>query len=385
MIRPNLSRVVTYPPGGGLGLSLSHLGHVAAPVYSWVNPGGCDQLSTTLYKPARVRSEALNPGRIVKVHRGGSVVWNGILDEPTPSDQGWAITAHGSGTMGNDYVAIWTGSWGTGVFDNAVDAAIARGLNWKRPATLAASGIWTGQQFDSGSQTITDLLNLGCTKGALTWQVTSGPGDRNVVSIFPLPTAANRVIIATSPEAQSIASGPNSVYLRYQSSADSTTTSTPAVYGLANAQSAAQIAAQGLREDYTDLSSAGTLSGSAAAAVGTSVLQRFQRAGFTDPFTIQYGQLTNLGGAPVDPGVYYQDSATVMVCRALLSDFAFAGEVNRGPVIFPVGSYQWDDGAMTATITPFGSVRHDFTSLMSAAVDSIPVRHQPTAKKKKGR
>jgi hypothetical protein len=74
-----------------------------------------------------------------------------------------------------------------------------------------------------------------------------------------------------------------------------------------------------------------------------------------------------------------------MVCKALLSDFAFAGEVARGPVTFLVGSYQWDDGAMQATITPFGSVRHDFTSLMSAAVDSIPVRHQPVHKKKKGR
>jgi hypothetical protein len=382
ILRPNLSRVVTFPPGGGLGLSLSHVGHVAAPVYSWVTPGGCDQLSTTLYKPARVRSEALNPGRVVKVYRGGSVVWNGILDEPTPSDQGWQVTAHGAGTMGNDYVAIYTSSWGTGVFDNAVDAAISRGLNWHRPATLAASGVWTGQQFDSGSQTITDLLNLGCTKGGLTWQVTSGPGDRNVVSVFALPTAANRVIVATSPEAQSIASGPNSLYLRYQSSADG---ATAAAYGLANAQSAAQIAAQGLREDYSDLSSAGTMTSTSAGAVGTSVLQRFQRAGFTDPFVVQPGQLTNLGGAPVDPGVYYQDSAQVMVCRALLSDFAFAGEVTRGPVTFIVGSYQWDDGACTATITPFGSIRHDFTSLMSAAVDSIPVRAQPTAKKKKGR
>lgn len=384
-LRPNLSRLVTFPPGGGLGLSMSHLGHVAPLVYSYATPGGCDQLSTTLFKPPRVRSEALTPGRIAKVYRGGSVVWRGILDEPVPGEQGWQLTAHGAGTEGNDYLGIYSVSWGTGIFNDCVDQAVGRGLDWVRGTNIGAlSGIWTGQQFDPGSQTITDVLNLGCTNGALTWQVTSGPGDTNLLQVFALPATPNRILVATSPVAQSIASGPNALYLRYQSSADAAGSSTPAVFSLTSVTNAAQIAAQGRREDYSDLSSAGTQTSGAVQAVGSSVLQRFQRAGFTDPFVIQYGQLLNMGGTPVDPGAYYQDGAQVMVCRALLSDFAFAGEVTRGPVQFMVGAYEWDDGAMQATITPFGSIRHDFTSLMAAAANDIPVRAQPVKKKKKG-
>lgn len=381
-MQPGRTKVVTFPPGGGFGLSLAHLGHVSPAIYGYTTPGGCDSLTCTLYDPARKRSEALNPGRTVKAYRGGSVVWSGILDEPEPSDQGWAISAHGAGTVGNDFNAIYTVSWGTGVPDDAVNQAIGRGMPWVNPGVGAPSGMWMGQQFDSGSQKITDLLNLICTKGGLTWQVAAGPGDRNVLSVFSLPTTANRLLVATAPEAQSIASGPNALYLRYQSSPDG---AAKAAYGLASATNAAQLATQNRREDYTDLSSSGTMTSGSAGAVGTQILSRFQRAGFTDPFVIQYGQLMNMGGAPVDPGVYYQDSAQVMVCRVLLSDFAFAGEVLRGPVQFIVGAYSWDDGTMQATITPFGSIRHDFTSLVSAAVDSIPVRSQPVQRKKKGR
>ncbi|SRR6266568_3367109 len=380
-MQPGLTHVVTFPPGGGRGLSLQHLGHMSPARYSFTTPGGCDQLSATYYKPPRVRSEALNPGRAVKAYRGGSVCWKGVLDEPAPSDTGWNVTAHGSGTLGADYQGIYSVAWGTGVFDDAVDQAIARGLDWVRPATLAASGIWTGQKVDNGSIKITDLLNLGCSKGGLTWQVATGPGDRNVVSVFPLPTVPNRILVATSPAGQSIASGPDALYLRYQSSPDG---ATKAVYGLAEADRQGVIDAQGRREDYTDLSSGGTLTSGAAQNVGTAVLQRFTRAGFTDPFTTGYGQLLNMGGTPVDPGVFYQDGAVTMVCRALLSDFAFSGEVTRGPVNFLVGAYEWDDGALTATITPFESIRHDFGSLLQAAADSAAARHRPVHRKKKG-
>jgi hypothetical protein len=382
-MQPGLTKVVTFPPGGGYGLSLCHLGHVSPAVYSWTTPGGCDQLSLTLYDPPRKRTEALNPGRLVKAYRGGSVVWRGILDEPTPAATGWQVTAHGSGTLGADYLGIYSVTWGTGVFNDAVDQAIARGLAWVRSTDIGAvSGLWTGQQVDSGAQTITDLLNLGCTKGGLTWQVTTGPGDVDRLTVFALPTTANRILIATAPVGQTIAADPDALYLRYQSSPDGATAAT---YALTSVTQDAVIAAQGRREDYTDLSSAGALTAGAAQNVGSAILKRFTRAGFTSPFTVQPGQLTNMGGTPVDPGTFYQDGASVMVCRVLLSDFAFAGEVTRGPVQFLVGSYQWDDAAMTAQITPFDSITHNFSALAQAAVNAIPVRAQATHKKKKGK
>lgn len=386
MLTPGLSHIVTFPPSGAAsgGLSLSHIAHVGPPTYSFTTPGGCDQLTATLYKEPRDRTEALNPGRIVKVYRGGSVVWRGVLDEPTV-DTAWQITAHGDGTLGVDYNAIYSVSWGTGVFNDAIDQAIGRGLPWVRFGDIGAvGGIWAGQVVDNGAQTITDLLNLGTSKGGLTWQVKMGPGDQSRLSVFGIPTTPNRILIATSPASQTIADGPNALYLRYQSSADG---ATKATYGLTSVTRSNAIAAQGRREGFTDISSSGTLTAGAAQTVGTNTLKRFTRASFTDPFTVQYGQLTNMGGVPVDLGTYYGDgwSPPIMVMQVLLSDFAFSGELTRGPVILPVGSYEWNDDTMVATITPLESVRNDFATLLSNATDGAPGRHQPITSKKKKR
>jgi hypothetical protein len=321
---------------------------------------------------------------VVYAYRGGSVVWSGTLDEPSPGQDGWSLTAHGSGGWGTDYRAIYTPPWNTTVFNDVVDQAIGRGLDWVRGTNIGGvSGVWLGQQVDSGANTVTDFLNLACNKGGLTWQVTT-QARGNVLTVVPLPTVPNRILISTHPVGQSLASGPNALYLRYQATAD--TTKTKATYGLTSVVRQSAIDLQGRREDFTDLSSAGVQTSGAAQAVGNQTFKRFTRAGFTDPFTVQFGELTNLGGTPVDPGVFYQDGMTGMVCKVLLSDFAFGGEVARGPVTFPVGHYEWDDATLTATVTPMETMRHDFASLLQIAVDAMPVRRiHPTAKKKKGK
>jgi len=381
-MRPGLTKIATLPPGGGQPLSLSHLGHVSPATYSYTTPGGCDQLSAVLHKPARVRSEALNPGRKVYAYRGGSVVWAGILDEPVPSDQGWQITAHGAGTYGQDWRSIWTGTWGTGTPDQSVNNAIGRGLDWVNPGIGSPSGMWMGQQVDSGSQSVTDLLNQICAKGGLTWQVVTGPGG-NRLNVYALPTTPNRLLVSTAPVGQSIAAGADAIYIRYQSSADKN--KTKAAYGLTSVTQGSMISQLGRTEDYLDLSSAGVQTSGQAQAVGTAVLQRFTRAGFTDVLPAPRGALANMGGTPVDPGAFYQDGAMHMYLRVLLTDFAFAGEVARGPVQFLVAAYQWDDAAMVASITPFESIRHDFSSLMQIAAQDDHPRSRPTHKKKKGR
>ena len=381
-MRPGLTRVVTFPPGGGLGLALDMISHVSPARYSFTTPGGCDQLSLTMYDPPRRRSEALNPGRLTRGYRGGSVVWEGILDEGGPSAQGWTVSAHGQGTAGADYRARYSGSWAGTVADTCVNNATADGLAWANPGIGTPAGLWLGQAVDSGSQSITDLLNLITSKGGLTWSVVTGPGG-NVLSVYPLPAVPNRILISTAPVAQSIASGPDKLYIRYQVTADAG--KTPATYGLTSVVQQSLVDAQGMRQDYMDLSSAGVRSAGSAQAVGNQVLKRFTRAGFTDAFPARYGQLTSMGGTPVDPGVFWSDGITAMVIQVLLADFAFAGEVTRGPVQFMVSAYEWDDAAMAASITPSGSARHDFASLMSAAVDQATPRVQPVHKKKKGR
>src|SRR5215472_18073207 len=88
--------------------------------------------------------------------------------------------------------------------------------------------------------------------------------------------------------------------------------------------------------------------------------------------------LRNLGGTPVDPGCFYTEGQVGMVCKLLLADYTPAADVIVGAPSILVGQYQWDDGAMTATITPAESIRHDFSSLMQMIADTRPVRTRPT-------
>jgi len=114
---------------------LGAIGHVKQLKYSSTCPGGPDAMSCTLQVPPTLRTDALNPGRIVQVYRGAACVWEGILDEPAPSTDGWAITAHGAGTYGTHFAAIYT----TWTADNPVNQAITRGLRWANPGiTLTA-------------------------------------------------------------------------------------------------------------------------------------------------------------------------------------------------------------------------------------------------------
>ena len=374
------TQLVTFTPDGNPASArwLNQVGSYDGLKYSWKTPGGCAALTASFRRSPRWRNDALNPGRLLWACRGGTWCWKGIVDEPSTSEtEGWGVSAHGAGGMSDDYLAIWTGSWGTGVFNNAVDAAIGRGLDWVRPATLAAAGIWAGQQVDSGAQTITDLLNLGCSKGGLTWSVATRQGG-NYVSVYPLPAAANRLLIGTEPQSRSIGDGPSDLYARYQATWDVDTT--PATYGLTSVSNAADRAAHGRREKLMDISSAGVYTAGQAQAIATSTMARYVRGGFSQPFTVAPGDLLTQGGTACDLGLFWADGITAMVCEPWLADFSFGGEQFPGLTAFLVGEYEYSEEDGTALITPFESARRDFSALLQNAVDSTPVRTQPVAK-----
>jgi len=237
--------------------------------------------------------------------------------------------------------------------------------------------MWIGQQPDSASSTVADVLSTICHKGGLTWQVQTLP-QGNILSVFALPTVANRMLVATGVVPTTINDGADVIYLRYQSAWDSG--NKPATFDITSVSNTDLINATGRREDYADISSAQTMTAGAAQTVGNNVLKRFTRAAFTAPFTLRPGDLLNLGGQPADPGVFYLDGLNAMVCKLVFADFAYGGEVTRGAITFLVGAYEWDDGTLTATVTPYESIRHDFATLLSTAVDTLPVRSRPTVK-----
>ena len=194
-------------------------------------------------------------------------MWSGILDQPVSDGAGsFALSAHGAAGIGTDYRAIYTPPWGTGVFNDAVDQAIARGLPWVRGTNIGAvSGLWTGQAVDSASQSVADLLNLATTKGGLTWQVATGPGGTNTLTVFPLPAAPTRALVVAGPVGRVHRHAPTTLYLRYQATADSANGKTPATYSLTSVDPRGGGDAQGRSEDFTDLSSSGLIGSSGRA------------------------------------------------------------------------------------------------------------------------
>jgi hypothetical protein len=368
------SQVQTLTPSGGSPVWLGSLGHVVGLGWSFKIPGGCDQLQCTLERSASFRHQGMETGRIVNVFRGGHRVWQGVMDEPIPTSSGWTLTAVGDGNLGTNYRDVY-GAAGTTdnaadwlTPDNGINQAIARGLPWANPGIDGgpyASQYWLGQQLDSASQTLTDLLNLICTRGGLLWYINSQPGGLwgNDLQIFPIPTTPNRMLVSTTPVPRVLGGYINAVFIRYLSDSDHTSTGTVATYSLTSVSNPASALIHNDLEAYIDLSNTATaISQSAAQGVGNLILSRYVRASFAGPFTAAPGQLLNMGGQPIDPGT---DQAGTC-CQLMLTDYGYGGEVTpQFPISFVVGDYAWDDQAQLATLTPLQSLNLSLSGLIS--------------------
>jgi hypothetical protein len=408
-VNPGRDGLVTVPELGSPKW-LGQVGHVANLDYTYSIPGGPDQLTCLLQAEPDYRTDAINPGRVVTAHRGGSCIWEGTLTEPTPSPTGWTLTANGCGTYGSNFGAWWQidypDSWSV---DGPLDLAIARGLRWTNLGQYNPGGTaYLGPVQNPGSLTITDFMNLLCTGGALSWQLVQPPSASSfppgpwVIDLFPLPTdttgnpiasapssqlssqlftfnrwsradlastASRRppdlYIVNTNPVGRTITADINTVIVYYQVTADTTATSTAtavaATYNTTFADIPASVAMHGRLEYYLDVSSAGVMTQPQAAQIALSVLAKYVRANFSSSFTVMPGQLLNVGGFPVDLGCNWGGHmASVQVQNA-----AAGGEVGFGPITFQIGEYEFNDDAQTASITPYQNARTDISSVIS--------------------
>jgi len=351
---------------------LEQIGHVSARKHSFSRPGGADTFSCNLLVPPDFRMSATDPGRIIQEVRGGSIVWDGILDEPTPSEDGWSITAQGNGNSGDDYRALFT-SWPSSQPDNTINTAITNGLRWVNPGVGSPSGIYLSQPPDTGSSDITDILNLVTSMGGLTWYV-STTDYGNLLKVSSLSTTPDRLLIVNNPVPRTLGGDVNAIWIRYQVTADNTTTGATATFSTTSVTDANSIALHGRKEIFIDVTSAGVMSAGTAQGIASKVLLRYQRASFAGPFTLSPGQYLTMGGQSVDLGAETADH----VFQLMMSDFAYGGEVaaQNLPVISMVGKAEFDDDAETLTITPFQYLALSLSDLLSAAVNALP---QPTA------
>lgn len=351
--------VATFRPDGTGGRYLNSIGHVAGLGWSDTMPGGAETLKCTVQAAPGHRDPALDPGRLVRAYRGASTVFDGILDEPVPGDDGWAVTAAGAGTWGGRYRAVWT-AW---TAENVIDAAIGRGLGWVRGTV---SGGYLAEQRDSGSLSVTEFLNLIASPGSKTWQVRRTAAGLTV-SVFAIPTAVTRLLITTTPAARTLAGYVNHLYARYQKTADAN--GKAATYDLGSATNQANISRHGRLEEFWDLSSSGVLTGTAANAAAAAALAKYTAVSWAGPFQVAPGQYLTAGGAPVDLGCEHAGE----VCRLILADGPYGGEVAAAPpVVFPVGKVDYSDADGTAQITPFQSWTADWSAVLAQLAPKAP-------------
>jgi hypothetical protein len=364
------SQVRTKRPDGTGTRYLGTLGHVSGLMTSWTIPGGCEAASWMLGTDPRSRSDAMDPGRLVEVLRGGDVVWDGMLVEPQQADGGWSMAANGSGTFGSLFNADYGvgNSWATLAPDTVISNAIGRGLNWLPSAVHGTAGLFFGQAPDSGSIKIDAMLNQMTAPGGLTWWIRRTPAG-NLLEMFDIAEVPNRLLISTMPAPRTLGGDINAIEIRYNSVPD-LGQGYPAKYAVTYATDADSIAKHGRMEDYLDLSSNGAMLQTDAQAIGTQVLRRYKRASYAGPFQVRQGELLNLGGQPVDLGCFYQGNDGPMVCRLMLMDQGWGGEVAVGAPVFMAGRYEFSDDDDAAAITPFQTMSEDFGSMLQAAGQS---------------
>jgi hypothetical protein len=399
---------------------LGQIGHVSGINYTYSLPGGPDQLTCLLQVEPSFRTDALNPGRIMTAHRGGSCIWEGQLTEPVPTPTGWQLTGNGVGTYGANFGAWYQPGAGptaksNGWFpDGPVDFAIARGMRWVNRGIGSPAGIYVGPLQNPGSLTITDFMNLLCTGGSLIWELVPPTSSANwppgpwELAVYSLPTDSNGnplvpgppqksqieiftaagwgvnkwkrtdlitakprrppdlFLVNTNPVGRTIVADYNTIILYYQVTGDSTATSTAtsvsATFATTFVDNPASVAAHGRMEYYLDISNAGNMTAASAQAIGRNVLAKYIRANFTSAFAVQPGQLLNPGGFPVDLGCNWIGSVvTVQGVSA-----AQGGEVGLAPLTFIIGQYAYDDDTQTAQVTPYQNVKADIASVVAS-------------------
>jgi hypothetical protein len=353
--------VCTYAPGFTPGSTrwLGAEGHVVGLNFTNTYPGGASQMTCLLQVEPGYRTDALNPGRPTRIYRGASMIWDGNMMEPVPTKDGWQVQAIGIGAQSTNFCAWFNPGIGY-TLNEPVNEAISRGLRWTNPGI--SSG-WLVTAPDDGSFTVTDHMNQITSKAGMCWNVTRN-GTLNVGAI---PTVANRLLVSTAPVPRTLFGDVTTLFLYYIASDDGNGNQTYATQIVSNQ---ADIDIHGSYEQYIDLSSAtvnGTnnvLTSGYATQVGQYLLANYGRAMWAGPFIAQPGDLMTMGGVPIDLAT--EQAGTV--CRMMVTNDPYGGEVVAGAIEFVVGSYQYDDDAQTASITPMQSFRNDLGTLLSNAV-----------------
>jgi hypothetical protein len=326
---------------------LGQLGIVSGITYTWNNPGGPATFGCKLLCDPHMRHTGLTPGRVLTVWAGGSEMWRGTLDEPTPADDGWTLSATGIGSAGNDAVAYDNPS-NAYFAQQEVEAAIARGaLPWKSADTYPL--VWA--TAERGSISITDTVDFVARfSNGGRWTV-----DVNGQLDFPAAfTQHTRFLAANTPGGgRTLEAYANALVAKYQIADQS--------YGYRSRFNQKSIDKHGRREEFVDLSSAGiTTAANVDAALDAMIARYGHRARWSGSFACARGMVLLRGGVPEEPCAVRPNN----MFRMQIIQPDFGGEVEANELQFVGGETSYDADSDVVTITPQESARRSLQDVL---------------------
>lgn len=258
--------------------------------------GGCgvDQITWSMGLPRGFTHPALKQGAVVELRRGPLVVATVINDEPDVD--AWKFSAKGLIHRAADFIAVNSAGTPTNMLADAVNAAVANGLEWKVPTDLANAAV----SIDSVDQvlTVADLLNRYCAQTSQRWGITGSGWLR----FYTDPTSPRWVLTPDAPSLASARGQVSRLRVRYATSVDES--GSPATLATVVVPAAA-VGQKGVVESFQDITNYGALTAPQATTIATDILrQQAPQQAFTSGITPGPGQLTNIGDVPMDGGLW---------------------------------------------------------------------------------
>lgn len=344
---------------------LDTLGVVSALSYATAVPGGDTTCTLSLSLPVDANPPALTVGRMLQVFDGPALVWGGTLDDPQRGTP-WQVSGTGLSTLAANYLALDASGNPTTDPNTAIDQAIARGLAWKRTATLPTPTVTPSDFY------LATLLNAVATASGQSWTV-AADGTVTMLTIAT-PTSADYILDATStPGGRTIDGFATDLWAKYQPPVtvkDSVTGTSSVIAGpvsmIAADKNPSSSAPRpfGRREAVYDTTPGGPITSAAAQAMADGALALVQpRANFTGSLPILPGSLLTPGGMPARLA---QVRAGQVVRLVGVSPDPTLGELTFS-TSFPIviGGWAYDAIADTAVLTPLGTQARDLGSLLT--------------------
>ena len=248
-------------------------------------PGGSDQLTWT---PGIQPARRLTGGMDVRAIYGGVCVWAGTLSEPDASQE--ELSATGAFRDAAGFVALDGSGNATATPDTAIDQAIARGLNWTRPASIKSTPM-TAIDISQGPVGLAEMLDTYTTTNGLRWGVDP---LRQVYSQTDDTLPTWQTLPLTGGLGYALDDYASTLIGRYLDASDST-------YKTATITDSNAEALHGHVEDVVDLTTLGPISSTAATNRLTSLLALGRATpAWTAPIELSYGEILTMGGTPVD-------------------------------------------------------------------------------------